>query len=674
SLETVFATLKHEEAPPSQALFDLFHQTINSLGNLLVFTEVKRTASEKAWFRKLLHRLENAAKAEFQQPIEEVKIWNEGHLKVHKAEGQQPLAEEKLTPAETVRISTAKLGSLLLQTEELLSAKVAASQRAAELKEIKTAFGTWKKEWAKYRIGDPGLRNAELKKHQFPAPYPQLNEFLDWNSSFAKSLESQVTSLTRAAEQDHRSLSAMVDGLLEDMKKVLMLPFSSILEIFPKLIRDLSRDQGKEVELQVQGGEIEVDIHLVRNCIDHGIEKPEEREGKQKLVRGTIKIAVSQKEGSRVEILLSDDGAGIDLAKVRSAAVRLGMLSEEESDELTEKELHALIFQSEVSTSPMITDISGRGLGLAIVREKVEKLGGAVSLETHVDKETTFRVLLPLTLARFWGILVRVGEHLFVLPATYVERVGRLKAEEIRTAGSRETILLDGQAISLARLGVVLALSQQPLETDSAEHLQWIVLGSAERRIGFLVDEILNEQEVVVKSLGKQLSRVCNIAGATVLGSGRVVPVLNVSDLMKSAVKVAATPAREVSATEPKPETKTVLIVEDSITARALLKGILETAGYRVKVAVDGMEGLTAVKSEDFDLVISDVEMPRMDGFELTAKIRADKKLSELPVVLVTALESREDRERGIEVGASAYIVKSSFDQGNLLGAVRRLI
>src|SRR5947208_1416633 len=196
SLETVFATLKHEEVPPSQALFDLFHQTINSLGNLLVFTEVKRTASEKAWFRKLLHRLENAAKAEFQQPIEEVKIWNEGHLKVHKAEGQQPLAEEKLTPAETVRISTAKLGSLLLQTEELLSAKVAASQRAAELKEIKTAFGTWKKEWAKYRIGDPGLRNAELKKDQLP--YPQLNEFLGWNSSFAKSLESQVTSLTRA--------------------------------------------------------------------------------------------------------------------------------------------------------------------------------------------------------------------------------------------------------------------------------------------------------------------------------------------------------------------------------------------------------------------------------------------------------------------------------------------
>jgi len=212
-------------------------------------------------------------------------------------------------------------------------------------------------------------------------------------------------------------------------------------------------------------------------------------------------------------------------------------------------------------------------------------------------------------------------------------------------------------------------------EVDTTKHLYAAVVGSAEKRIAFLVDEVLDEQEVLVKSLGKQLSRVRNIAGATVLGTGKVVPILNVPDLMKSAVKVAAGPAR-AAVTEGKVETreKTILVAEDSITARTLLKNILEAAGYNVKTSVDGVDAFTALRTEDVDLVVSDVEMPRMNGFDLTAKIRADKKLEDLPVVLVTALESREDRERGIDAGANAYIVKSSFDQSNLLEVVRRLI
>jgi two-component system chemotaxis sensor kinase CheA len=197
-----------------------------------------------------------------------------------------------------------------------------------------------------------------------------------------------------------------------------------------------------------------------------------------------------------------------------------------------------------------------------------------------------------------------------------------------------------------------------------------LVLGWAGEQIGFIVDEILGEQEVLVKGLGKQLRRVRNIAGATVLGSGKVLPVLNVADLMQSAVSMAAGAARHEANESP----KSILVAEDSITARTLLQNILEFAGYRVKTAVDGVEALSVLANEGFDLVVSDVEMPRMSGFDLTAKIRADRRLSELPVVLVTALESREHRERGADVGANAYIVKSSFDQGNLLEVVRRLI
>jgi two-component system chemotaxis sensor kinase CheA len=355
--------------------------------------------------------------------------------------------------------------------------------------------------------------------------------------------------------------------------------------------------------------------------------------------------------------------------------MRLGI---EGADEMDEGEALPLVFRSGVSTSPIITDISGRGLGLAIVVEKVEKLGGVVSLETRPDAGTSFRIVLPLTLATFRGVLVRAHEHIFVLPTVNVERVARVKEDEIKTVENRETIGLNGQVLSVVRLGDVLELPRKSAireEADATNHLYAAVVGSAEKRIAFLVDEVLDEQEVLVKSLGKQLSRVRNIAGATVLGTGRVVPILNVPDLMKSAVKVATAPAR-AAVTEGKVEAriKTILVAEDSITARTLLKNILEAAGYSVKTAVDGVDAFTTLRTEGVDLVVSDVEMPRMNGFDLTAKIRADKRLEELPVVLVTALESREDRERGIDAGANAYIVKSSFDQSNLLEVIRRLI
>jgi two-component system, chemotaxis family, sensor kinase CheA len=304
------------------------------------------------------------------------------------------------------------------------------------------------------------------------------------------------------------------------------------------------------------------------------------------------------------------------------------------------------------------------------VREKAEKVGGTVSLESQPGVGTTFRLLLPLTLARFRGILVRVGESLFVLPTRHVQRVLRMKPDEIKSAENRETIQIDGRAASAVRLADVLEIAQQNPDTDQKGKVPVLVLAWAGEQIGFFVDEILDEQEVVVKSLGKQLPHVRNIVGATVLGTGKVLPVLNVADLMLSAVKI--TPASAPRGAEE--VAKSILVAEDSITARTLVKNILEFAGYKVKTATDGAEALSVLATERFDLVVSDVEMPRMSGFDLTARIRADQRLAQLPVVLVTALDSREDRERGVDVGANAYIVKSSFDQGNLLEVVRRLI
>jgi two-component system chemotaxis sensor kinase CheA len=419
-------------------------------------------------------------------------------------------------------------------------------------------------------------------------------------------------------------------------------------------------------------------IHLLRNCVDHGIETPDVRARVGKPARAAITLAVSQVNGSTVEILVSDDGAGIVAEKVKESAIKHGFLSADDARQLGDAESHALIFHAAVSTSPIITRLSGRGLGLAIVREKAEKIGGRVSVESQPGQGTRFRIVLPSMLATFRGVLIEAAGRLFVVPTAHVERVARVKAADVQTVEGREAIALSGRAVARVRLADVLELPHAALPRaerngEPPASTPVVVIGAGDQRIAFAVDAVLGEQEVLVKRLGNPLSRVRNIAGATVLGSGRVVPILNVADLLKSARRTGSSAARVAAAAKPA-EATTVLVAEDSITSRMLIKSILESAGYKVKTAVDGMEAFTLLRAEKFDLVVSDVEMPRLNGFDLTARIRADKKLAELPVVLVTALETREDRERGIDVGANAYIIKSSFDQSNLLDAVRRLV
>jgi two-component system chemotaxis sensor kinase CheA len=304
------------------------------------------------------------------------------------------------------------------------------------------------------------------------------------------------------------------------------------------------------------------------------------------------------------------------------------------------------------------------------VHEKVVKLNGIISVESETNKGTTFRILLPLTLATFRGILVNVKEFMFILPTMNVERVIRVEQEEIKTVENHETIRIDDQIISVVDLVEALGLP----EHKHAAPCNIVLLVSGEYRIGFKVDDLVDEQQVLVKVLGKLLRRVRNISGATIMGSGKVVPVLNVTDLMKSAVRIKGRKSEASTDGLFVPKTGKILVVEDSITSRTLLKNILETAGYQVTTAVDGTDAFTKARTGDFDIVVSDVDMPKLNGFELTAKIRSDKKLSEIPVVLITALESREDRERGIEVGADAYIIKSSFDQTNLLEIIKKLI
>lgn len=682
AVESVFAVLKRSEIEPSSTLFDILHRGADALAELLSTAGTAPTAPEKAMVARLIRDLGGIAR---QGPaVREPKPEAAG-------EEPPPLSAPPAPTPQTVRIEAAKLDAIMLQAEEILSTRLFLGERGSELKEIRRLLLAWKQGWTKVipdvrkmqqSIESRSGKEGDLKKD---SRYRKVVDFLEWNEGIMRSVTGKLAAVEKVTEHDRRSLGTLAENHLTDIKKALMLPFSSLLAIFPKLVRDLAHTQGKKADLVIKGEEIEIDrrileeikdplIHLVRNCLDHGIEKPEERLRAGKTARGLLTIEVTQQKGGKVEISVGDDGRGIDCQGVRTAALKAGLIAPGTAGQMTADDSLKLAFASGVSTCPIITDLSGRGLGLAIVREKIEKLGGKISLETVAAKGSSFRAMLPVTLATFRGVVVRMGEAFFVLPTAGVERVLRLVREEIGTVENREAIEIAGRPVSLARLSDVLGMAARK---QAAPGKKWpaVVLGAAQKRIAFVVDEVMGEQEVLMKDLGPQLKRVRNIVGATVLGNGRVAPVLNVADLLASATEaptgIRAAPA-EIEDVEPK--RKTILVVEDSITARTLLRNILEGAGYDVRTAVDGIEAYGLLATEAFDLAVSDVDMPRMNGFELTAKIRTDKKLAELPVVLVTALDSREDRERGIDVGANAYIVKSSFDQSNLLEVVKRLI
>ena len=590
------------------------------------------------------------------------------------------LSPERAPAHETVRVPTRLLESLLLQAEELVSAKLTASVLAEELAAAAREIDGR----ATVRSRALELAGAELRKPGADLGASRLAAVVQEFCDSERRAEARLRSLEKGAERNLRALGGLIDPLLEDIKKLHLLPFATLTDPFAKVIRDLARELGKEAELLFSGGALEVDrrilaelkeplLHIMRNVMDHGIETPAQRARSGKGSRGRISIDLRLQDANRAELTVCDDGRGIDPVQVKETALRLGLITPEAAGRMGEAEALHLVFESGFSTSTMITSLSGRGVGLAIVRESLERLGGHASVASRPGQGTEFRLMLPLSFALIRGLQVVTGGRACILPAANVELTSRLGDQEIRRVENRDTVLLGGEVFSLVSLAGVLELGDRGrAESDSGQ--QVVLLRAADKRIAFAVDQVVGVQEVLVKPLGKQLSRVRNVSGATVLGNGSVVPILNINDLMRSALSGSARgasrpehPARTVA------RRLSVLVAEDSITSRTLLKNILESSGYLVTTAIDGADALSRLKTDRFDVVVSDVEMPRLDGFGLTAAIRGETSLAPLPVILVTGLESRADRERGIEVGANAYVVKSSFDQSSLIEVIQKL-
>ena len=587
----------------------------------------------------------------------------------------------------SVRIASHKLDRLIAGSDDLLTTRLFIAYRKQELAEMRSRFVVWRRNQVllfsdlhriRRNIFGPG---AEQIPPDLLLPFQRLMSFIDYDREFIMDLEHDLAAHIRATERDGSALEFSTTGLTDLIHEAVLMPASRILTSFPGLVRDYTENTGKLVAFEVIGGEIEIDrrildalkdplIHLIYNSIDHGIEYPDIRKAAGKPVAGRVRIRIQTHTGGRVTIVVTDDGMGIDGAWVRLSALKAGLITKEESALISDDEAIWLIFRSGFSTNPVVTDISGRGLGLAIVEDTITRLGGHVTIASRLNKGTRFTLEVPVRLVTFRGVVVRSGTQRYVLPMQQVQQVLRVRPDTLVENEGRTAISGDNGLISIYPLSELLGETHQRRK-GAGEPVCIAILSYGAGRIACSVDEIVRVQEIVVRPLGTQLRRVKRISGGAILGDGTLALVLDPPELIQEAFRMGC----PITRAEPAHETpRQILVVEDSVTSRAYLQSLLEREGYRVVTAVNGREAFAKVKAERPDLVISDVDMPLMNGFLLAEKIRKDTMLSTLPVILVTSLDSGKDLQQGICVGVDAYLVKSSFENGVLLKTIRDLL
>ncbi|MGJ5673725.1 MAG: Hpt domain-containing protein [Nostochopsis sp.] len=580
-----------------------------------------------------------------------------------------PLGSSQPYHIDTIRVQTLHLDALITHTEELTLTKNAIAHTATAIEEMTNLWEEWKAFYNQAKVAESSSLNID---------------------SYTERLEKTIYSLRNTIQEHNTKLDIVTGELREKIRTLRLLPLSTVLELIPRTVRDLAKQQSKQVKVMISGGEITTDkrileeikdplMHMIRNAIDHGIETPNEREKLGKYPVATIWLKGYQM-ANKIVIEVADDGRGLNIDKIKQTALKRGLYSDKELETMTPSQIHALILAPGFSTQSFITEISGRGIGLDVVRTSIERLKGNIEIESIPTQGCTFRIHLNTSLAINNILLFEVQGIVHALPVEFVQRTLFISPKQILTNENCTTINLDDQSIVVANLADLLELSNSPAYAQIAKfeppnHTQQpcILIKVGEELFGLFVDRLMQTQEVVIKPQTQLLKRVRNVSGATVLGSGEVCMILNPPDLLKSLhqqnTSVVSAKQRKIVKTKP-----LILLVEDSIPVRTQEKRLLEKAGYEVVIAEDGLDGYNKLQTRKFDAMISDVEMPNLDGLSLTAKIRQHPEYKTLPIILVTTLASDADKTRGSDVGANAYIIKSNFNQDVLLEILGRLI
>ena len=466
------------------------------------------------------------------------------------------------------------------------------------------------------------------------------------------------------------SISLVTTDLQIAVMKTRMLPIAKVFNKFPRMVRDLSRELGKSIELEISGEETELDksiveeigdplVHIIRNSCDHGIEDGATRRANGKSETGLIQLK-AYNEGNHIVIEITDDGKGLDPDLLRTKAIEKGMITEREADSMSDKEAFALIFRPSLSTAKVVTNVSGRGVGMDVVKTNIEKLNGIIDVDSEVGHGTVIKLKIPLTLAIIQALLVGAQEEYYAIPLASVLETVRIPLDEIYTIEGKNVLRLRDEVLSLVRLSDIFGVKQV---YEGGEHTYVVVIGLAESKLGVVVDTLVGQEEIVIKSLGDYLQGIEGIAGATIRGDGRVTLIVDVAALMNLAkgitVDIRAS-AETVVKAKTVPSDYIVLAVDDSAMDRNIMKKSMEPIGVKVLEASNGQEALNMLKSAEYsiDAVLIDIEMPRMDGYTLAGEIRKYSKYKNLPLIAVTSRTSKSDRLRGVESGMSEYITK----------------
>lgn len=467
-------------------------------------------------------------------------------------------------------------------------------------------------------------------------------------------------------------VSLVTTDLQIAVMKTRMLPVGKVFNKFPRMIRDLTRELNKKIELEIKGEETELDksiveeigdplVHIIRNSCDHGIERPEERIALGKSETGTIALK-AYNEGNHIVIQIDDDGKGLDPDMLKQKSLEKGIISEKEAESMSDKEAFGLIFKPGFSTAASVTNVSGRGVGMDVVKTNIEKLNGIIDVESEVGVGTSMKLKIPLTLAIIQALLVGVQEEHYAIPLASVLETVRISTEEIYTVENRSVMRLRNEVLSLVHIGDIFEVERI---LDSSEHAYVVVLGLGASKLGLIVDSLVGQEEIVIKSLGEFLRDIDGIAGATIRGDGGVTLIVDVVAIMDMAKTVKTTALTDASSSKASTEkTKAsdynIMIVDDSKTDRLIMKKSLEPLGVSLTEAADGQEALNLLKQGDvnFDAMLIDIEMPRMDGYTLASEIKKYNRYKNLPLIAVTSRTGKTDRMRGVESGMVEYITK----------------
>lgn len=592
----------------------------------------------------------------------------------------------------TLRINSSKLDQLVNQVGDLIVTRIKTKEQLNLSKNIQKEFEEWQKSWhkvghyikyfdKKYLAGASTI----TKEMQSTMVYnKQLMSLYNTHSDKMNELMDASQYLYRQLQENDAKLNLITTELEAMVKNMRVLPLATIFHLFPRMVHNIARDKEKEIDFRVAGSDVSVDkkiiedikiplMHIIRNSIDHGIETPEERKNAGKNPTGSILVRASHRE-NKIIIDIEDDGRGIDVQKIKEKALKKGLLTEDEANTLPEEQIVSLIFYPGFSTEEVVTELSGRGLGLDIVHTKISQLNGRIDIRSQFNRGTITTITLPATMATIKSFIISEQGQSFAIPTAAIETVLRIRPEEILVKEEKTYFIHNKRIIPIFTLSQILQFEEASREGDK---YTLMILESESTAAGIIVDKLLGDQEILHKKLSLPLFKVKNVSGITTLASGETCLILNVVDILNNAVpKKFSTflASTTKSLALQKNSQYKILVVDDSLTTRTLQRNILTGEGYQVYFATNALDALKMIDTEHPNLVVTDNEMPNMTGLELVEKIREERSYTELPIIVLTSLSKEGWQDKFFKAGAQKYIQKGEFDQEYFLECISDLL